>query len=79
MQFKWHLLIAALLVAAGLVIWSQVLNGSMTASAGIPISNFNIHIAVDIPGLGAIVGAVALIVGVVLMLAAIARAFLRPG
>ncbi len=73
MKFKWHLLLAALLVVLGFVIWGQVLNGSVTANAGIPVgSSTRIHITVDIPGGGAIAGAVALIAGSGLMLAAIA-------
>ena len=51
----------------------------MSANTGLPInSSTKIHIAVDITGWGAIVGSVALLAGTGLMLAAIARAFLRP-
>jgi hypothetical protein len=79
MKFKWHLLTAALLIVLGLVIWAQVLHGSVSANTGLPInSSTKIHIAVDITGWGAIVGSVALPAGTGLMLAAIARAFLRP-
>jgi hypothetical protein len=79
MKFKWHLLTAALLVVLGLAIWAQVLNGSVSANAGEPISSTTkIHICVDIPGWGAIIGSGALIAGSGLMLGAIARAFLHP-
>ena len=79
MSFKWHLLLAVLLLLLGFVIWGQVLNGSVTADASIPVnSSTKIHIAVDIPGWGAIIGAVALIVGIGLLFAAVARAFLHP-
>ena len=78
MKLKWHLLIAAFLIASGLIIWGQVLQGSITASTGIPIRNINIHIFVDIPGIGALVGALALIAGSVLLISAVARAFLIP-
>ncbi len=78
MKLKWHLLTAALLVVLGLVIWGQVLDGSVTFNAGFPInSSTKIHVAVDILGWGALIGFVALLAGIGLMLAAIARAFLR--
>lgn len=77
MKLKWHLLLSALLITLGLTIWAEVLNGSVSAWAGLPISNVKLHIAVDIVGTGAILGFVALIAGIVLLLAAIARAFLR--
>ena len=78
MKFKWHLLTAALLIVLGFIVWSQTLNGSVSANVGIPLSGTKIHICVDIVGWGAIAGAAALVIGVGLMLAAIARSLLRP-
>lgn len=78
MPLKTIFVIALLLLVAGFGLWASGTKGNIGMNLAYPLSAAALKISVTISGLWFLLGALALIVGIALMLAAIARVLQLP-